>query len=89
MGLGTLCLLKLVKAWIDIDSLCDFVKRKIQREIFTMVKYSVPASILLSQSLVAASLYDSYVSLSFELIGFPTFAGEFHTHDTLEASWTD
>ncbi|GFP54341.1 hypothetical protein ACSS6W_002056 [Trichoderma asperelloides] len=40
-----------------------------------MVKYSVPASILLSQSLVAASLYDSYVSLSFELIGFPTFAG--------------
>lgn len=48
-----------------------------------MVKYSVPASILLSQSLVAASLYDSYVSLSFELIGFPTFAGELHLHDNV------
>lgn len=48
-----------------------------------MVKYSVPASILLSQSLVAASLYDSYVSLSFELIGFPAFAGTFHLHDSV------
>lgn len=42
-----------------------------------MVKYLVPASVLLSQSIAAASLFDSYVSLSFELIGFPTFAGEF------------
>lgn len=54
-----------------------------------MVKYSVPASILLSQSLVAAHLYDSYVSLSFELIGFPTFAGEFHLHDSLFEAYKD
>ncbi|KAL7929227.1 glycoside hydrolase family 79 protein [Trichoderma chlorosporum] len=40
-----------------------------------MAKYLVPASMLLSQSIAAASLFDSYVSLSFELIGFPTFAG--------------
>ncbi|KAM0262780.1 hypothetical protein ACHAQJ_001574 [Trichoderma viride] len=40
-----------------------------------MVKYSVPAAMLLSQSFAAASLFDSYVSLSFEMIGFPTFAG--------------
>ncbi|KAH6609990.1 glycoside hydrolase family 79 protein [Trichoderma cornu-damae] len=41
-----------------------------------MAKYLVPASLLLlAQSIVAASLFDSYVSLSFELIGFPTFAG--------------
>ncbi|TFB04916.1 Beta-glucuronidase [Trichoderma ghanense] len=40
-----------------------------------MAKYLVPASLLLAQSMVAATLYDSYVSLSFELIGFPTFAG--------------
>lgn len=43
-----------------------------------MAKYLVPASLLLSQSMAAASLFDSYVSLSFELIGFPTFAGK-HT----------
>ncbi|KAF3069455.1 Beta-glucuronidase [Trichoderma lentiforme] len=43
-----------------------------------MAKYLVPASVLLSQSIAAASLFDSYVSLSFELIGFPTFAGTKH-----------
>ncbi|KAL7792077.1 glycoside hydrolase family 79 protein [Trichoderma ceciliae] len=40
-----------------------------------MAKYLAPASLLLSQSMVAASLFDSYVSFSFELIGFPAFAG--------------
>lgn len=39
----------------------------------------VPLLLLLSQSLVDAKLYSSYVTLSFELIGFPAFGGEFST----------
>jgi hypothetical protein len=57
-----------------------------------MVKYLVPASLLLSQSIAAASLFDSYVSFSFELIGFPTFAGELyldHLHTFCEIKRTD
>lgn len=46
-----------------------------------MAKYLVPASLLLSQSMAAASLFDAYVSLSFELIGFPTFAGKLYSCD--------
>lgn len=33
--------------------------------------------------MAAASLFDSYVSLSFELIGFPTFAGELYNKSYL------
>lgn len=60
-----------------LDSSSFFVDSGQAKRQATMAKYLVPASVLLSQSIAAASLFDSYVSLSFELIGFPTFAGEF------------
>jgi hypothetical protein len=53
-----------------------------------MAKYLVPASLLLSQSMAAATLFDSYVSLSFELIGFPTFAGKHNTaFRNIQGAW--